>query len=201
MPGSLVPAPLFSAWALLAASQASASMDKVMRARQARQVRTWYWSSPASPLACCRHSLGALFQEPGVIGDQHPVRLAQLLHHIGADVIADPVHVPVRAAQQPLHAIGTDLAGPFRQRPAVLPLQPCDQPGHILPHAGPRLGTAEPARDPLVQLVRPGRDKIHHHALNDPSPDQLSAVAVLIVKTSGRIRLVGPLALTVCARR
>src|SRR5262249_21034730 len=48
-----------------------------------------------------------------------------------------------------------------------------------LPHPGPRLGTREPARDPLVQLVQPGRDNIHHHALNDASPDQLSAVAVL----------------------
>jgi hypothetical protein len=32
-----------------------------------------------------------------------------------------------------------------------------------------------------VQLIQPGRDKIHHHALNDPSQDQLSAVAVLSV--------------------
>ena len=34
--------PLFTAWALLPESQASASMDKVMWAYQARQVRTWY---------------------------------------------------------------------------------------------------------------------------------------------------------------
>ena len=122
---------------------------------------------------------GALFQEPGVIGDQHPAGVAQMLHHIRADVIADPVHLPVRAAQQPLHPIGTPLAGPFRQRPAVLPLQARDQPGHILPHPGPRLGAGEPARDPLVQLIQPGRDKIHHHALNDPSQNRLSAVAVL----------------------
>jgi len=33
--------PLFPAWALLAASQARASMDKVMWAYQARQVRAW----------------------------------------------------------------------------------------------------------------------------------------------------------------
>jgi hypothetical protein len=31
-------------------------MDKVMWAYQARQVRTWYWSSPASFLACWKHS-------------------------------------------------------------------------------------------------------------------------------------------------
>src|ERR1700759_3391452 len=33
--------PLFTAWARLPASQAKASMDKVMWAYQARQVRTW----------------------------------------------------------------------------------------------------------------------------------------------------------------
>jgi hypothetical protein len=88
---------------------------------------------------------GALLQEPGVIGDQHPTRVTEVLRDIGAYVIADAVHVPVRAAQQPLHAIGADLTGPFRQRPAVLPLQARDQPGHILPHPGPRLGAGEPA--------------------------------------------------------
>ncbi|HYX62262.1 MAG TPA: hypothetical protein VE888_24965, partial [Streptosporangiaceae bacterium] len=31
-----------------------------------------------------------------------------------------------------------------------------------------------------MQLIQPGRDNIHHHhAFNDASPDQLSAVAVL----------------------
>jgi len=34
--------PFFWAWARLAASQARTSMDKVMWAYQARQVRTWY---------------------------------------------------------------------------------------------------------------------------------------------------------------
>jgi hypothetical protein len=42
MAGSLVPDPFFLAWARLAASQARASMDKVMWAYQARQLRTWY---------------------------------------------------------------------------------------------------------------------------------------------------------------
>jgi ATPase family associated with various cellular activities (AAA) len=46
----------------------------------------------------------------------------------------------------------------------------------------PRLATGERAGDPLVELVQLGPDKIHHHALNDPARDQLSAVAVLSVK-------------------
>jgi hypothetical protein len=57
---------------------------------------------------------GALLHEPGLIGNQHPVRPAQLLHHIGTDIITDPVHIPVRAAQQPLHPIRAHLASPFR---------------------------------------------------------------------------------------
>ncbi len=126
---------------------------------------------------------GALFQEAGVIGDQHPVRAAQLLHHVSPDIIAEPVDVPVRPAQQPLHPVRAHLVSPFRQRPPVFPLQARDQPGHILPHPGPRLRPGEPARDPLVQLVQPGSDNIHHHALNDAQQDQLSAVAVLSVKT------------------
>jgi hypothetical protein len=34
--------------------------------------------------------------------------------------------------------------------------------------------------------VKLGRDKIHHHALNDPSLDQLSAFAVLSVNRAQR---------------
>ena len=41
MPGSLMPTPFFTALALLAASQARASMDNVMWAYQARLERTW----------------------------------------------------------------------------------------------------------------------------------------------------------------
>jgi hypothetical protein len=87
----------------------------------------------------------------------------------GLDVVAAPLHVPLRPAQQPLHPIGTDLTRPLRQRPPVLPLQPNNQPGHILPHPDPRLGTPEPPRDPLVQPVQLTRDDIDDHALNDPS--------------------------------
>ncbi len=132
---------------------------------------------------------GALLQEPGVISDQHPGRPAQLLHHVSPDIVADPVHIPVRPAQQPLHPIRADLACPSGQRPPVLPLQARDQPGHILPHPGPRLRTGEPARDPLVQLVQPGHDNIHHHALNDAPPAQLSAVAVISSRSTARTRV------------
>jgi len=70
------------------------------------------------------------------------------------------------------------------QRPPVLPLQARDQPAQLLPHPGPRLGAPEPrARDPLVHPVQLRRDKLHHHAPNDPPQDQPSAVAVLSINS------------------
>ena len=41
--------------------------------------------------------------------------------------------------------------------------------GWLATDPGPRLGTREPACDPLVHLVQLGSDKVRHHALNDPS--------------------------------
>ena len=49
-------------------------------------------------------------------------RVAQVLDHIGAQVVADPVGVPVGGGQQPLHAVGGALAGVLGQLPAVLAL-------------------------------------------------------------------------------
>jgi hypothetical protein len=43
-------------------------MDKVMWAYQARQVRTWYWSSPAS---IC-HLLPAIHARPAVLDRRGP---------------------------------------------------------------------------------------------------------------------------------
>ena len=73
-------------------------------------------------------ALGALLQEPRVIGDQHAFTVPQMLDHIAAHIVADTVHVPVRAAQQPLHPIRADLASAFRQRPPILAFQARNQP-------------------------------------------------------------------------
>jgi hypothetical protein len=48
---------------------------------------------------------GALLDEPGLIDDEHPAG-AQPLEHVAAQLVADRVGIPVRGAQQPLHAIG-----------------------------------------------------------------------------------------------
>jgi hypothetical protein len=46
-----------------------------------------------------------LLHKPCLISDQHPTRVTEPIHHIPADTIADPVNVPVRPPQQPLHPI------------------------------------------------------------------------------------------------
>ena len=80
------------------------------------------------------------------------------------DMVPDVVDLPVCAAQQPLHPIRADITRMLRQRPAILPPQARDQPGHILTDPGPRFRAPEPARDPLMHPVQLRRSKIDHHA-------------------------------------
>jgi hypothetical protein len=47
----------------------------------------------------------ALLEVPGLIDHQHRARVAEVLDHQGAHVVADPVVVPDRPGQQVLHAV------------------------------------------------------------------------------------------------
>ncbi len=62
-----------------------------------------------------------------------------MLHHVVAQVITDPVRVPVRRRQQPLHPIRAGLARLHGQRPAVLVLQRRQQATQIRHHPLSRL--------------------------------------------------------------
>jgi len=99
------------------------------------------------------HRPGALLQEPGLITDQHPARIAEPPGYEAAQVIADRIGVPGRGAQQPLHRLRILVTGLLRQLPAVLPLHRRQQPQHELPRRAPRLRPAEPARDKGHQLI------------------------------------------------
>jgi hypothetical protein len=103
---------------------------------------------------------GALLDEPGLIHDQHPAA-AQPLHHIGAQLIAHGLGVPVRGAQQPLHPVRRDLSRGLGQRPAVLPLQLAEQAAQIGQHPGPRLGPGERTGDPPMDLLQARRPVLH----------------------------------------
>lgn len=56
-------------------------------------VPEYYRRTPAERLS--------FFAEPGIVRDQHATRLAEVLDHVAAHVVA----VPVRPAQQPLHPV------------------------------------------------------------------------------------------------
>ncbi|GAA3266439.1 hypothetical protein GCM10020218_003480 [Dactylosporangium vinaceum] len=108
----------------------------------------------------------ALLQKPGVIDDQHRVRIGQVSHHEVTHVITDSVDVELRPAQQPLHPVRAHLTGMFSNRPPVAPIQPSGQPAHIPRSPRPRLDTTEPRPDPHtkpIKLSQPLIDHTHNH--------------------------------------
>jgi hypothetical protein len=109
----------------------------------------------AGVLALHPHRAGAFLEIPGLVDDQHRLRVTEMLHQVGAHIVADPVVVPHRPGQQVLHPIRAGIPGVLGQRPAVLAGQVGQQPAHQRPGPPARLHPAEPARDPAQQLLQP----------------------------------------------
>ena len=138
----------------------------------------------ARVLALHPHRGGALLEEAGLVDHQHPGRVAQVLDHIGAQVVADQVRVPVSGGQQPLHPIRGRLPGMLGQLPAVLATHVAEQPPQIGQHPPAWLGAGEPPRDPGVQRPKPRRPPLDllesclvglRHVLPPPSRSALPA--------------------------
>jgi hypothetical protein len=91
----------------------------------------------------------------GLVQHQHRLRVPQVLDHVLPEVVADPVGVPPRAIQQPLHPIRGQLPGLLGQPPAVLALDLAQQPLQVGQCPPPRLHPPEPSTDALVQLHQP----------------------------------------------
>ena len=109
----------------------------------------------AGVLALDPHRLEALLEIPGLVDDQHRLGVAQVLDHIVAEVIADPVVVPDRPTQQVLHPIGAGIPSVLGDRPTVLTRQVGQESEHERPGPPAWLHSAEPARDPAQQLLQP----------------------------------------------
>lgn len=71
-----------------------------------------------------------LLQEARVVHDQHGSRVTEVFDDVVPHVVEDFVRVPVAAVQQPVHAVGSRVAGFLGRRPAVLPFQR----GYQAPH-------------------------------------------------------------------
>jgi hypothetical protein len=69
----------------------------------------------------------ALLHNARLVQHQHRIKITQLLDHVVAQVIPDPVGVPPRAIQQPLHPVWGLLPGLLGQPPAVLALNLAQQ--------------------------------------------------------------------------
>jgi hypothetical protein len=127
-------------------------------------VPIWQFSvRPAVP-EYCRCTPGrphALLDEPGLIHDQHRVTIAELLHHIIAQVVAQHVGVPACPAQQPLHRVRRGITGELGQRPPVLALQPGQQTTHISHGLAAWLDPPEPVPHPHTQLIQPGSPRLN----------------------------------------
>jgi len=92
-------------------------------------------------------ALDAAFEITGVVQDQHTIRLAELVSHVGSQVVADPVGVPHRSAEQALHAVRRTITSMFGQlptRPSVHIRQQPEQERLGLPA---RLHPPEPTSD------------------------------------------------------
>jgi hypothetical protein len=107
----------------------------------------------AGVLALHPNGSGALLEVAGLVYHQHRLGIAQMLHKVGADVIAQRVLIPHRPTKQVLHPIGAGVADVLGDRPAVLAWQVGQQPAHERLGPPARLHPRESARDPAQQLV------------------------------------------------
>jgi hypothetical protein len=95
-------------------------------------------------IAAAPDRASTLLHEPRLVGDQHAVRVAQLLDDVAADVVADRVGIP--------HGV----AGPFRQRPASLTLHIGQEALDESPDGLSRLHADRPAMRSIPASSRPG---------------------------------------------
>src|SRR3954452_25085671 len=102
--------------------------------------------------------LGAFLEKASLIQHQDRVVVTQVLDHIGAQIIAERISVPVNAREELLHAVWRGVAGRLGEVPAVLPLQGGQQALKISQGASARLRTPEPRGNPpgnRLQLLSP----------------------------------------------
>ncbi len=115
----------------------------------------------AAVLALDPHRLRSLFEKAGFIDDEHRPWIAHMLQDVGAQVVAHSIRVPLRAGQQPLHAVGPCLARVLGELPAVLALDRAEQAVDIAAHPLALLGAREAWPEPLLDLVPPRSPRGH----------------------------------------
>jgi hypothetical protein len=135
-----------------------------------------------------------LLEVAGLVHHQHRLRVAQVLDHVVAAVIAHLVVIPHRPGQQVLHPVRVGVAGVLGDRPAVLAWQLRQQAAHERPGPPPKVRPSEPTRDPAQQLVEQllpaGGVDVYavacgHRLMFGPHNTRSSAVAALVYSAAG----------------
>src|SRR4051794_31999137 len=131
----------------------------------------------AGVLAVDPGRLGALLEKAGLIQHQDRGGVTQVLDHVGAQIIAERIGVPVNAREELLHAVRGVVAGRLGEVPAVLPLQGGQQALKISQGASARLRTPEPRGNPpsnRLQLLSPvlGFAPPRHGSVPPPQAEQ-----------------------------
>ncbi len=85
-----------------------------------------------------------------------------MLYHIGAQVVAHRVGVPVGRIQQPLHPLRPRLAQVFSQLPAVLTLDRAEQPFQIPARPPSHLWPPKAGGNPPMQRRQFSRTQLSH---------------------------------------
>jgi len=93
----------------------------------------------------------------GLVDHQHRTRITQVINHVVTQIVTDPVGIPVRGREQPLHPVRAGLTSLLSQRPAVLALQRRQQTTQIGRYPLPRLRPREPRCDPCMHLIQASR--------------------------------------------
>ena len=97
----------------------------------------------------------AFLEKPRLINHERGLRIAQMLDHIGAQILPDSLRIPHGTPQQMLHAIGRRIAVDFRQLPAVFTLHGAEQAPDRGPGAVTSVTAGKVGHEPSFHLGQP----------------------------------------------
>ena len=139
----------------------------------------------AGVLALRPDGVGALLHVAGLIDDQYRLVIAEMVDHIGAQIIAHPVGVPLRPRQQMLQPVRAGVTTALGQRPTVLAVDIRHQPQHQRARVPQRLAPGESRRDPIQHLIKAPPPLIDVYAM---SRGDRGIILSLVLTNSERCR-------------
>jgi hypothetical protein len=154
-----------------------------MRTRQAR-LEQLEAAAHCSRLIRCLRTVRKTLQGPTtwstcdqrhlLIDDEDAARGAEVLDQVRAQIVPHRVGIPCSAVEQALHALRTCLAELLGQLPAILALDPLQQPGQIPFRPLPLFRTPKATAHPRVEVSEHGSPTgqillRHHHPASVPT--------------------------------